>query len=183
MKKGVLLFITSLLAIPGVFALTLPEFWEKIITVGTVGNLLSDANAVVALTRILIGIVIFTVFYAVITTLGKGEGGKGGALGFLNKNQAMVVALVLALISAIFIPPAVLLAAGTGWATAIAFILVGLPVVGLGWLLWYLPGRNSDGTKKEDTRATFFLKAVLCLVLFWILSAMKTHLAGLASGF
>jgi len=47
----------------------------------------------------------------------------------------MVVALVMATVAAIFLPASVLMATGAGWATAVALILIGLPVVGVGYLL------------------------------------------------
>ena len=89
----------------------------------------------------------------------------------------------MATITAIFLPPEVLLATGTGWATLVALILVGGPVVGVGWLIWQIPGRDADGNPRPETRATVALKIIICLILFWVLSAMKTHVAALAPGF
>lgn len=145
----------------------LSSAWDKVLYIGGLGFLnLGPDGAVVAFTRILIGILIFTVLFAVAHGLGK----SGKALGFLNKTQAMVVAAVLAIMSAVFLPAEVLLATGAGWATMIALILIGLPIVGVAYLLWQIPWEG------EETKFTVFLKLVLCLVLLWILTAMKYHL-------
>lgn len=140
--------------------------WDKIISMGRLDFLgFSDGTIVAAFTRILIGIFLFTVFFGVATTMG----GKNGALGFLNRGQAGVVSAILAIICAVFMPTSVLLAVGAGWATAVALILIGGPILGLTYLLWKIPW---DG---KETRYTILLKLVLCLLMFWILTAMKYH--------
>ncbi len=150
-----------LLVIPVVLAdigSTLGNVWQKILSIGTLSFI--GISGVVPLTRILIWIFIFTAIFATITSL------KDRApFSLFNRAQAGVVAAVIATISAIFIPAQVLLATGTGWATVVALFLIGGPIVGLGYLLLTFP--------KEDTKGTVLLKLVLCLLVFWILSAMK----------
>ena len=86
----------------------------------------------------------------------------------------MIVAGLLAILSAIFLPIQVILAVGGAWATAIAALLIGGPVAGLGFLLWSFP--------EHETRATVFIKLFLCITLFWILTVMHHHLStGLSS--
>lgn len=174
-KKWLFISLVSLISIPVALAGvgdTLSNVWQRILSIGNLSLLgLSDSSAVVALTRILIWILMFTVFFALLSFLG---GKEGRALGFLKRNHAIVVAAVLATISAIFLPAPVLLATGTGWATAVALLLIGGPIVGLIYLLWLIPGKDEEGRSKE-TKATVMLKIFLCLLLFWILSAMKVH--------
>ena len=158
-----MLFSLFIISIPSVLAVgVLGSVWNRIISIGNLSFLgISDASLVVGFTRILVGILVFTIFFAVAST---------GALSFLKKNQAMVVAAILAIISAVFMPASVLLGIGAGWGTAVALILVGGPIVGFAYLLWKIPGKD------EETKFTVFIKLMICLILFWILSAMKYHI-------
>tara|TARA_B100000315_G_C14043172_1_gene348511 strand:- start:107 stop:334 length:228 start_codon:yes stop_codon:yes gene_type:complete len=74
-------------------------------------------------------------------------------------------------------PANVLLAVGAGWATAISLILVGGPVLGIGYVLWNL---DKWLELESDTRGSVMFKLALCLILFWILSAMKYHVGKLS---
>ena len=142
---------------------TIRNVWNIILKdIGGLGFLgLSPDVAVVAFTRILIWILVFAIFFAVMVGL------NGVApFRFLNRGQAGVIAAVLATVSAIFMPAAVLLATGTGWATAVALLLIGAPIVAIGLLLIYLP---------NDPCRWNYLKLIICLLLFWIVSAMKHH--------
>ncbi|HLC71299.1 MAG TPA: hypothetical protein VJI32_04775, partial [Candidatus Nanoarchaeia archaeon] len=80
---------------------------------------------------------------------------------------------LLAVLGAIFLPVQVILAIGGAWSTAIAALLIGGPVAGLGFLLWNIPGEGHT-----ETRGTVFLKLFLCIALFWILTVMRHHIAG-----
>lgn len=171
--------LAGLLSIP--FALadinsTFMGIWNKVLSIGNLSFLgVSDGGAVVAFTRILIGILAFTLFFGVITVFG-GKGGGKSALSFFNKNQAMIVSAVLAVMTSVFLPAEVLLAVGSGWATAMAFVLIGGPIVGIGYMLFNLTKWVNNGV---ETRGIIFLKIMLCLLLFWVLSAMRYHAARL----
>ena len=168
-KKWMLIGLLSTLIIPTALAdigSTLQNVWFRILGVGSLSFLgISDGSLVVAFTRILIWILMFTVFFALTTSLG----GAGGSLSFLKRNHALVISFVIATIAAVFLPAQVLLATGTGWATAIALILIGGPIVGIAYLLWKIPGEGNE------TKFTVIVKIILCLLMFWILSAMKFH--------
>ncbi len=176
MKKSWLFGLISLLLIPTALADVtgiLYNVWDKILFIGNLGFLgFSDSFAVIAVTRILIWILIFTIFFALINSFS----GSDKALSFLGRNHAMIVAAVLATISAIFLPDYILTATGAGWATAIALILIGGPIAGLAYILWNINGWMDQ---EHDTKGTVILKLVLCLLLFWILNVMKYHLGGL----
>ncbi len=149
----------------------LSNVWGKLLSLGSLSFLgISDGSAVVAFTRILIGIFVFTIIFAVITAFGGAR--SGSALGFLNRGQAGIIAAAIAIITAVFLPAEVLLATGTGWAVIVALLLIGGPIVGIVYLTWNLTGWLNEG---RETKSTIFLKLVLCLLLFWILSAMKYH--------
>ena len=140
--------------------------FDKIVRIGSLTWLgLPNNYILLGTTRLLIWILCFTIFFGVITAAGK----EGKAFGFLNRKQGMVVAFVIATIAAIFLPETLLLATGTGWATAVAFVLIGGPVVGIAFLLWKIPWEG------EETQSTVFLKIVICLVLFWILTVMRNQ--------
>jgi hypothetical protein len=161
----------TLLSIPFVAAeeSMLQNIWYKFLSVGNLSFLgLSDGSIVVAFTRLLIWIFVFTIFFAVITVFG---GRTGTALGFLNRGQAMVVAFVIATITAIFIPAAVLLATGAGWATIVSLLLVGAPIVGIGFMIFRIPGWMPG-----NPRVAIFLQFLLSILLLWILMVMKFHI-------
>ena len=165
-----LVAVLSLLSLPFVAAESgiFSNIWYKVLSIGNLSFLgLSDGSIVAAFVRILIWLLLFTVFFAVITGLG---GDKGTApMKFFNRGQAGLIAAIIATIGAIFLPAQVLLATGVGWATAIALLLIGGPVVGIGVLLMKYPGQG------QETKMTVLIKLVLCLLLFWILTAMKFH--------
>lgn len=169
----VTLFATAPLALADIGD-TFSRVFSSIISIGNLSWLgISPSSVVVGFTRLLIWILVFTIFYAVIHAFGQGK--RSNVLGFLNKNQGMIVSAVLATMSAIFLPPALILGAGAGWATLVAFVLIGGPIVGIALLLWQIPGKG-----KKDTKATVFLKLVIVGLLFWILSSMKYHIGVLS---
>ena len=175
-KKWMLIGLLSTLIIPTALAdigSTLQNVWFKILNIGNLGFLgIPDGSLVVGFTRILIWILMFTVFFALTTSLG----GAGGSLSFLKRNHALIVSFVIATIAAVFLPAQVLLATGTGWATAIALILIGGPTVGIAWALWKIPGEGNE------TKFTVVVKLLLCLLTFWILTAMKFHVGKMVGG-
>ena len=178
-KKRMLLLLLVFfpLAIPlaqADFGETMGNVFSKITGIGNLTWLgMADSAVVLAVTRLLIWVFIFTVIFAVIAIA---SGKERKSLGFFQRNHAMVIAFVMATISAIFIPPSVLLAVGVGWATAVSLLLIGGPIVGLAMLLWLIP---FDG---KETRNSLFLKLILCLLMFWVLSAMQYHVNHLLGG-
>ncbi|MEK6939994.1 MAG: hypothetical protein AABX31_04670 [Nanoarchaeota archaeon] len=170
MKKMWLL--ASLLVLPLVAAQGPLEFignvWGKILSIGGLSFL--QGLGLAAFTRILIWVLTFALFFAVMTGLNDTAPFK-----FFNRHIAMVVAGVLATISAIFLPAAAILAVGAGWATAIGLILIGAPILGLGYVLWKIPGKDEKGNSQE-TKGTVLLKLFISMLLFWILSAMNYSL-------
>ena len=181
-KRWLMLFSSFILSIPYVHAdimQTLNNVWWSVLrNVGNLGLLgVSDGNAVVALTRILIGLLVFTIIFGVLSAFG-GTGGStqpagGNALNFLSRSQSMTVAAIIAIITAIFLPAQVLLAIGSGFGTFVGLALIGGPVIGFLYLLITI---RADSP--EDERAYFFVKFIACAILLWVLNAMKYHVTG-----
>jgi hypothetical protein len=174
MKKSWLLI--SLLTIPSALAGskdTIFNVWTKSLNamgnLGTIG--LGNETAILGLTRILIWFLIFTILFALINTFSKK---KEGTLSFFNRGQGVVIAAIVATITTIFLPSSILLASSSGWAVLVALLLVGAPVVGLVYLIWKLP--ELIGVEQEG-RGTILMKLVICMILLWVLSAMKYHVS------
>src|SRR3989344_3801984 len=169
MKK--MWWLAALLALPLASAGPL-EFmggvWSKILSVGDLSFL--GVSGMVPFTRILLAILCFTLFFAVLLVLPTSKDGKPRFI----RQHAIVISAVLAIMSAIFLPAQAILAVGVGWATAVALILIGAPIVGLGIVLWNTPGKDESGKSKE-TKGTVLLKLLISLLLFWILSAMSNE--------
>lgn len=182
-------FSTFILSTPFVHAdigQTLNNVWWSILrNVGNLGLLgMSDGGAVVALTRILIGLLVFTIIFGVLSAFG-GTGGStqpsgGNALNFFSRSQSMTVAAIIATISAIFLPAQVLLAVGSGFGTFVGLALIGGPVIGFLYLLLTTnPTPDAAGNVDEnEARAYLFVKFIACAILLWVLSAMKYHVTG-----
>lgn len=182
MKKGcssILGILFFLLQVPLPLAYAAPPLIERVAsTFMGIGNLrflgYPDSAVVIGLTRLLLWVLLFTVFYAILRAFAGKE--QKGALAFFTKNQSVIVAIVVATIGAIFLPSVILLATGVGWATLISLLLIGGPVVGIAYLLITNPGEG------KETKATVMVKIVICLILLWVLSAMKYHVQLLAGG-
>ncbi len=167
MKK--MWWLSALLALPLVAAEGPLDFisgiWDKFLIIGSLSFI--GVNGVAPFTRILIGILTFTLFFALLTFLGAGGSSDTKSLKFLQRKHAIVIAAVLAIMTALFLPVSVILGIGAGYATAVALLLIGAPILGLGYLLWNTPGKG------KETKGTVLLKLLLSMLLFWILSAMN----------
>lgn len=174
MKK--IWLVVALLTLPFVLAETPTSIPGILSSVGkfflNLGQLqflgMQSEAVIVGLVRLLLWLLIFTIFFAVITW--NNPTVKSG-LGFLNRTQAGIVAGVLATIAAIFLPVQVLLATGAGIGTVVSLVLIGGPVAAVGALLWYLPSNH---------RGWIAVRVIICLLLFWILTAMSYHINKLA---
>ncbi|MEK6853111.1 MAG: hypothetical protein AABX64_00310 [Nanoarchaeota archaeon] len=137
--------------------------WQKILSAGDLSFI--GISGTVPFTRILIWILCFTLFFAVASVLSTRKDGQI----LFKRTQAIVVAAVLATISAIFLPASAILAVGAGWATAVGLLLIGGPVFGYWYLIWKWPGKD------QETKMTVIIKLILSLILFWVLSAMNNE--------
>ena len=117
----------------------------------------STADPFEGFIRFAILILLFAVFYALFNKLG------------FSKNITITVALVFSIISAIFIPGSVLVAAGAGYGAIIGLILLAMPfaLVGIGYFA---------------TKESPWAQVVLAALAVWLLGQMETYLSDLAAG-
>lgn len=160
-----LALVLSLLSIPLVAAGPLQNIGNTIIGIGGL-SFLNSSGAVIAFTRILIGTLVFTIFFASLTVVLTEQRG-------FTRNQNMVIALVLAIISAIFLPAQVILGIGAGFGTLVGVALIALPVIAILSVFLMTP---------SDTRAELFIKFVVSLILLWVLAAMSYHVKTVLGG-
>jgi len=136
-------------------SITIKPIWDKILNVGSLGFLgIQGSGGLIAFMRILIAILVFALLFEVSRLTG------------LSRNIGIVVAAILAIMSAIFIPGNILAAIGGAYATIVAFALLGVPVFGGFYALIAIPG---------TTRGWIALRIVVILLLLWILISIKTH--------
>ncbi len=187
MKRGWWIAL-ALLTVPVALAdlgSLIQNVFSSIVRIGQLNFLgVSSQTIVVGFVRILIWIMLFTIFFAVIPSIGADKAkNKPGSLSFLSRKHAGIVAFCVATISAVFMPAEALLAMGAGWSTLIALILIGGPIGGLAYWMWTIPGKeigaNGQPTGKNlpETKGTIALKFGICLLMLWILTAMGHHLA------
>lgn len=167
MLKRVIVFLSMLSVLPSTLAATgisgLDNAWRTVISLGNLSFLgFPDASLVHGFLRILMGILVFTIFFALLTSLKQTK--------FFNRGQSGVVAGILAIITAVFLPAELLTGIGAGYAAAVSLVLIGVPVVGTFYLLFQLPSKD---------RLDVFLKIVALLILLWVLLVMKYHVARL----
>jgi hypothetical protein len=162
MKKGWMLSL--LLLIPTVLAEV--DVFGKVLDFATL-SAIDSADKLVGITRILFGILLFTIYFALLTAVS----GSGKELKFLTERKhVMIISLILSLISAIFIPSTVLLVSGSGLAMLISVLLVGGPVLGMIYVMWKFP--------EEDTKKSYIVKLVLSAILLWVVYVMKDSFNG-----
>ena len=177
-KRKIAIALASSLAIPIVHAdliSSLGNIFNKIIYFGSFAWLpgVESGNMLLMLIRFLITIMIFAIFYAVIQHVDALKPLKEP-----NPAIGAIVAMILAIISGIFIPLEALGAIGAGWATAISLILIGGPVVLIMYMVYKIPGELGM-SGEDDMKAARFIQFALCFLLFWILSAMLHYLNAL----
>ncbi len=184
--KSTLFALLTFLSMPLAFAdlsSTMASVFDTIVGMGNLSFLgFSHGSVIVGFTRVLIWTLIFTLLFAVTSSFGFNSKKKSGPLGFLSKSQGMIIAAIIATISAVYLPNQVLLATGAGMATIFGLLLVGGPVVAVALLLFQLPGKDKDGKSKPEDIMSVSLKLVIVLVLFWVLTVMRYHVAVLGGG-
>jgi len=129
------------------------------LSIGSLGYLCDFASGpqcresdLVALMRVLIGILTFSLFYM----------GASAVPGLREqRNIAITVSLVLAIISVIFIPPSIFIGIGAAYATLVAAVIIGAPV--LGGLILY----------RAMSDQHWLVKVFVLVLLFLLLTAVK----------
>lgn len=135
--------------------------WEEFVYIFSLGPFLESTDALGAFMRAIVGILVFALLFE-----------AGSRLGFLTRRTAMIVAGVLAIMTAIFLPGTILAGIGSAYAIAFAAILILTPVVGGLWVIFGSAGGNPI---IPHTRFGHGLRMVILAVLLWILMAVKDH--------
>lgn len=116
---------------------------DKILEVGSLEFLgISDVgdNQLIAFIRIALAVLLFTLLYFGLSLVpGLGE----------QKSIKITVALILSIITAVFLPATILATFGGTYAGIFGFIIIGAPLAGVAWLLFATdtPGRFVAGLK------------------------------------
>tara|TARA_Y100000310_G_scaffold330279_1_gene401654 strand:- start:903 stop:1451 length:549 start_codon:yes stop_codon:yes gene_type:complete len=158
---SLVLFITSCGG-GGGGGLTAMQVWKQILWVGKLGFLgITGENALTGFMRLMIFILVFAIFFEL-----------ANLTGFLNRNIAIVIALIISIISAVFMPGAVLIGIGSTYSTLVALVLIGAPVLAGFYALYRIPA----------TGAGLVARIIILLILLWILLAVKAYAAPLVPG-
>ncbi|MBN2454203.1 hypothetical protein JXB11_01520 [Candidatus Woesearchaeota archaeon] len=111
------------------------------------GSGLSREDAEGALTRIIVFVLIFAIFNAIARRL-------------LGSGPGTMIALCIAAISTFFIPNDVLQLIGRSYGTAMAWLLMGGLIIGIGWLAFKaIPGSSA---------LWLFVRLILLLLMIWL---------------
>jgi hypothetical protein len=158
-KRGVGLLLFSLVLISSVSA-SRPTGVEQ---VDYIINILFNLNDELGL-KLVFGLLAFTVLF--------------GISEFIFRNWAkgirFFLALIMSLMTVMFIPHRLLAAISKTYGLVFAFIMIGIPVLGLFWVLF--------GLLTEKSRATYRIKATICLIAWYIFGVMGNDLTGIFGG-
>lgn len=144
---------------------TFSGIWKMIINIASLQVFgLSGGTAIGAFMRVIVGILVFAILH-------------WAAVSFVftapnARRTAMVVALVLATMTAIFIPDQIFAAIGGSYALAFSAVLIAIPVIGGLYLVL------SD-TILPNTRFGNILRVLTLIIILWILIAVKEQAVGL----
>ncbi|MBI2145957.1 hypothetical protein HYU22_01290 [Candidatus Woesearchaeota archaeon] len=148
----VLLLLTSSFALAATPGQSLKSAFSSILDVGSLKFLLGGQadNQFFGFVRIAIAVLIFALLYMGLSLIPN-----------MSRNTAIVVGIILAIISAVFIPKSVLAAMGETYAVIFSFLIIGGPIAGVGWLVFGTPTLN---------RFAAALKFFAVLLLMWLVN-------------
>ncbi len=118
--------------------------------------------------RIALAIMIFSILYMALGALNNATGGES-----IPKNIAITISTVMSIITAIFIPCSVMFGFGGTYATLFSLIIIGGPMVGIGWLIFGTP---------TESRGVAAMKLFGILLLWWLISQINTWAIKLSDG-
>ena len=153
-RNGFLLLVSLFLVSCQEAGISGSEIFNKILWFGSLGFLGASGNPMDGFMRILVVVLVFAIFYEL------------GGLVSLSPSIRTTISLILAIMSGVFIPTAVLAGIGAAYGTIVALFLIGLPVVGGLYAIYRIPG---------TTRFYIFLRIVVILILLAVLISVKVH--------
>ena len=142
------------------------EIWKKVLSIGKLEWLgFTGESAIAGFMRILVAILVFAGLFEL------------GRLTPMTPRIRGVIAGILAIISAVFIPGSILAGIGGAYGTITALVLIGIPLGIGGYALYRIP---------SDKSGQIIAKICIIIALMWILMAVKGHatdLLGAGGGF
>lgn len=175
MKRGYLyllvvlgLFLAACTSSGGDGETTFSGIWKMVVNIASLQVFgLTGGTAIGAFMRIVGGILIFAVLHwAAVTFMFTAPNAR---------KTATVVALALAVMTAILTPDGVFVAIGGSYALAFSAVLIAIPVIGGLYLVL------SD-TILPNTRFGNILRVLTLIIILWILIAVKEQAVGLLKG-
>ncbi|MBI4983464.1 hypothetical protein HZC32_02370 [Candidatus Woesearchaeota archaeon] len=171
MKKGLffllvvigLLFVSSALAQAPGMGTSIKNAWNTILDWGSLSFLFGTSvdNHLIGFLRILIGVLVFSLLFA-----------ASAVIPGISRNIAITICIILTIMTSIFFPASVLMMLGETYTTIFAFLILGAPLLGVGWLLFGTP---------TPSRGWAFAKFLgICLLIY--LFAQISHWAGILGG-
>lgn len=159
-KKIILLFLLmSLLTTPLVladFGDTIKDIGNTILDIGRLEFLGSIAdNQFIGFVRIAIAIIVFALLYLGLSLIPN-----------FSRGIAITIAIVMSIITAIFIPGNVLAAFGATYAILFSFIIIGGPIVG-GLLLVFLTPTPNRAVAAIKGVCLIILGVFINLIAYW----------------
>lgn len=148
----VLALLMSSFALAATPGQSLKGAFSTVLDIGSLKFLLGGQadNQFFGFVRIAIAVLIFSLLYMGLSLIPN-----------MSKNTAIVVGIILAIISAVFIPKSVLAAMGETYAVVFSFLIIGGPIAGVGWLVFGTPTPN---------RFAAALKFLSVLLLMWLVN-------------
>jgi len=168
-KSGLMLiflFLISILVVScddssGDDSMNLDKIWKKVLSIGKLEWLgFSGESAIAGFMRILVAILVFAGLYEL------------GRLTPMTPRIRGVIAGILAIISAVFIPGSILAGIGGAYGTITALVLIGIPLGIGGYALYRIP---------SDNAGQIIAKLCIIVALMWILMAVKGHATDLVN--
>lgn len=166
-KRGLIILFLLLVSILAVSCSTskeetsltklLEDVFAKVVYIGKLGFLGEKGEAgsnLIGFMRILVAVLVFTILFEL------------GRLVLPNRNITIVIAGVISIISAIFIPGSILIGIGAAYGTIVALVMIGIPVLGGGYAIYRIP---------STSRGYIVLKLSILVILLWILFAVRDY--------
>ncbi len=161
-KLGLFLMLSLMLSALSAHFVAADEPWDtvtNIITLQFMTNLgfSSIVDPFEGLIRFLLLIMLFTLVF------------KGAELLKLGRNVSIVIAAVFSIISVIFIPGTILIAAAASYAALVSVVILGIPLFLMGFLYFFMKDHP-------------WIRVAIMAILIFVLKGMESQLGLLSSG-
>ena len=165
MKKSNLIFMFLVLTVllsSSVFA-GLGDAISGILDIGRLEFLFGSGaeNQLIGFVRILMAILVFSILYWGLSIIPG-----------MPRNIAITIGVLLAILTAVFMPKEILLTFGATYATIFALIIIGGPIAGALALCFFTPTPN---------RGVAFIKFLVIVFVMWLISKINVWAGKLAT--